>query len=50
MKAVSAQVVSCCVCDKLKKIMQYMHGDIPYLFDFLADAFVHLRLLKNFMA
>ena len=30
MMAASAQVVSCCVYDKSKKIMQHMYGIIPY--------------------
>ena len=34
MKAVSAQVVSCCVYDNTQKSMQYMHNNIPYLCDF----------------
>ena len=48
-KAVSTQVVSCCVYDKSKRIMQHMHGNIPYLFDLCADPCVHLLLLKSFM-
>ena len=35
MKAVSAQVVSCCVYDKPLKIMQHMHRNISHMFDFL---------------
>ena len=52
MKALSAQVVSCCVYDKLHvcKVMQHKcHGNIPYFFDFWADLFVHLVLLKSSM-
>ena len=32
------------------KPVQHMHGNIQYLFDFLADPFVHLLLLKSSMA
>ena len=32
-----------------KKGMQNMHGNITYLFDFWADPFVHLLLLKSSM-
>ena len=42
MKAVSAYAKSCCVYVKLPKIVQYMHGIIPYLFDSWADPVVHL--------
>ena len=31
------------------KIMQRMHGSITYLFDFWANLFVHLLLLKSSM-
>ena len=34
MKAVSAQEVSYCVFKKQPKIMQHMHGTIPYMFDY----------------
>ena len=37
MKAVSAQVVSCCVYGKPNKIMQHTHGNIPYTIDCWAD-------------
>ena len=33
MKAISAQVVSCCDYDKPQKIIQQMHGIIPCRFD-----------------
>ena len=33
MKAVLAQVVSCCVFVKLPKIKQHMYGNIPYMLD-----------------
>ena len=46
MKAVTAQVVSCCVNVKPPKIIQYIYGHIPYHFDFWADPFVHLIILK----
>ena len=49
MRAVAAQVVSCCVYDSLQKNLQYMHGNIPYLFDFCTDPFVHLGLLQSSM-
>ena len=49
MKAVSAQVVSCCVYDNTYKIILHMHGNIPYLFDFWADQFAHFLLLKSSM-
>ena len=39
MKAVSAQEESCCVYAKLPKIMQHMHGVIPYMFDCWAIQF-----------
>ena len=51
MKAVSAQVVSCCVFDIQKKIIQSMHGTVPYMFDYVADpklfiSFLQLKELK----
>ena len=49
MKAVLAQVVSCCVFDKWKKIIQDMHDNVVYMFDCCADPVVHLLLLKRFM-
>ena len=50
MKAVSAQVVRCCVHKKIeKKIMLHMHGIIPYMFDHWANPAVHLLLLKSSM-
>ena len=33
-----------------QKIMQHMHGTIPYMFDCWADPVVHLLLVKNSMA
>ena len=45
-KAVSAQVVSCCVFDK---IMQHMNGNIPLMFDCWANPVVHLFLLNSSM-
>ena len=42
MKAVSAVVESCCVYDKAQKVVQQMHGIIPYLLDCWADPVVHL--------
>ena len=30
--------------------MLHMHGNIPYMFDYLADLVVHLLLLKSLMA
>ena len=50
MKAVSAQVVSSSVFNKPPKIMQHMHGNIPYMFDYWADPVVHLLLGKSSMA
>ena len=44
-----AQVVSCCVYDKTKVNIPYMDGNIPHLFFFWADPFVHLLLLKSSM-
>ena len=35
---------------KPQQIMQHMHGNIQYFFDFWADLFVHLLLLKSSMA
>ena len=49
MKAVSAQVERCCVYVKPQKIMHYMHGIIPWLFDSWANPVVHLLLLKSSM-
>ena len=49
MLAMSAQVVSCCVYDKTKVNIPYMDGNIPHLFLFWADPFVHLLLLKSSM-
>ena len=50
MKAVSAQVVSCCVHDKSKQNKQYLHGTVPNIFECWADRVVHLLLLKSSMA
>ena len=50
MKAVSAQVVICCVYDNPQKIMQYMHGNFPDMFDRWADPVVFLHLPKSSMA
>ena len=33
-QAASTQVISCCIYDKPKKVMQHTHGIIPYMFDF----------------
>ena len=41
MKDVLAQVISCCVNDRSKKIMQHIHVIIPYMFDFGADPMDH---------
>ena len=41
MKAVMAE--SCCVYVKLPKIMQHMHGIIPYMFDCWADPVVRIK-------
>ena len=49
MKAVSAQVERCCVYVTPQKIMHYMHGIIPWLFDSWANPVVHLLLLKSSM-
>ena len=46
---VTYHVVSCCVYDKPQKIMQHKHGNIPLIFDCLADLVVHLLLLKSSM-
>ena len=48
-KAVLAQVVSCCVYDKLKKIMQHMYGIIPCMLDYWAEPVVHLLLPQSSM-
>ena len=50
MKALLAQVVSCCVCVKPIKVMQHMHGIITYMFEFWANLVVHLLILKSSMA
>ena len=47
MKAVSAQVVGCCVYDKPKKITQHINGNIPNLLDFWTYPFVYIHLLKE---
>ena len=47
MKAVSAQAVSCCVYDNPQKIMQHLDGIISNMFDFWANPFVHLLVLKS---
>ena len=44
-----AQAESCCVNVKPKKIMQHMHGIIPYLFDFWAIPVAHLIILESSM-
>ena len=46
MKAVQAQVISCCVYDKPKN-MQHMNRNIPYTFVCWADPGVHILLLKS---
>ena len=52
MKAVSAQVVSCCVYDNPppRKNVKHIHGNIQYMFDCWADTVVHLRIQKISMA
>ena len=47
MKAVSVQVVSCCVLDKPQKVM---HGNSQFMFDYWADLVAHLFLLKSSLA
>ena len=47
LRLVSAQDVSCRAYDEPPNVMQYMHGNIPYMFDCWADPVVHLLLLKN---
>ena len=42
MKAVSAQAKICSVYVKPKKIMQHMHGIIPFMFECLANPVAHL--------
>ena len=49
MKAILAQMVSCCVYDKPHKSYQHMHGNILYMFYFWADPVVRLLLLKSYM-
>ena len=49
MKAFSAKAESCCVYVNPPKIMQHMHGIIPYMFDCWADLVVHLLLLNSSM-
>ena len=44
-----AQVVSCCVYDKPKKVMQHMHGIIPFMLDCWADPVVYLLILESSM-
>ena len=39
--------VSCCVYDRALKIMQHMHGSIPYMFDHWANLFVHSKELHD---
>ena len=46
----SAQMSNCCVYEKPEKIVQYMHGNISFMFDCWADPVVHLLLLKSFMS
>ena len=46
MKAVSAQVVSCCIYDKPPILMPYINGNIQYMLDCWANLGVHLLLLK----
>ena len=48
-KAVSVQVVSCCVYDNHPKMMHNMHGSISNMFDCLTNLVVYLYLLKNSM-
>ena len=48
MKALSAQAESCYV--KPQKIMQHMHGNIPYMFNCWAYPVVHLLLQQSSMA
>ena len=49
MKAVLAQVVSCCVYDKSKQNKQYLDGTIPYMLDCWANPVAYLLLLKSSM-
>ena len=42
MKALLAQVESCCVYVKAQKITEHMHGIIPFMFYCWADPVVHL--------
>ena len=46
MKVGSARVVSCCVYDRPKNV-QYMHSNIPYMFDCWVDPVVQLLLPKR---
>ena len=50
MKAILAQVVCCVVYVKDAKIMETLHGIIPYMFNGWADPVVQLLLLKSSMA
>ena len=50
MKAVSAQVVSCCVFYEPNKIMQQVNVKFSYMFDGWTDLLDHLLLLKSSMA
>ena len=47
MKAVSAQVVSCCVLTNRIFFMLNMHGNILYMFDCWDNRVVHLLLRKS---
>ena len=49
MKAVSAQVISCCVLTNRNNIIQKIHDNIPFIFECWADPVVHLLLLKSSM-
>ena len=49
MKAVWVQAVSCCVYNNTNKVIQHMHGNIPFMFDCWADSVLHLLLLKSSM-
>ena len=45
----SAQMVSCCVCDKPPKIIQHKYDNILYMFDYGAYPVVQLILLNSSM-
>ena len=46
-RLVSAHKLSCCVYDKHQKTVEYMHDNIPFMFDSLADVVALLQSVER---